>query len=388
MAPKNDHVKIAFIGLKGIPAKWGGIEVYVEELGRRLVERGHDVTVFGSRWFCESGEMKDYNGIHVRPLRSLHFRTTDAFSNAFLATIVVAIEDFDVVSFHGYASYLFVPFVRRLGKITMVTTHGVESGWNNPKYGFFVRGTIRQAFKIGIRQADVVTTVANHLKERINAFFKVDAHLLPSGIPDVNIKPAQIIRQRYGLNGLDYLLFLGRIDPIKRVEWILDLAKNLKGVVKIVIAGGAQDCSTKAYMQNLVRRAGNSLHVIFTGPVFGSVKAELLSNCLIFLAPSKNEGYPITLLEAVAYGRCCVASDIPAHKEIIRDGITGFLFHTSEKKQFIDLAEKLISKQKNFVESIGSKARNTVVEELTWKNTADRFEHLIKRLVHDKREKK
>ena len=85
-----NKVKIAIVGLKGIPAKWGGIEKYVEEVGKRLVKRGHEVTVFGSRWFCQDYSNKTYKGINIRRLPVINLQATDALSNAFLAMIAVA----------------------------------------------------------------------------------------------------------------------------------------------------------------------------------------------------------------------------------------------------------------------------------------------------------
>jgi glycosyltransferase involved in cell wall biosynthesis len=101
-------------------------------------------------------------------------------------------------------------------------------------------------------------------------------------------------------------LFLGRIDPIKRIDWVLDLAGLIDVNIRLVVAGGVQDSKTEAYLRSLKQKADKDPIVIFTGPVAGREKAELFGNCLLFLAPSAGEGLPITVLEAAAYGKCQV----------------------------------------------------------------------------------
>ena len=378
-------MRIAMLGTKGIPAKWGGIEKYIEEVGKLLAQRGHLVSVFGSKWYCADYHQKTYLGMHIHAVPSIHYKATDALTNGFLATLAALRGNYDIINFHGYASYYFIPLVRRSGRIAVVTAHGAESGWDNPKYGLLARKIIKQAFTLGITRADSVTTVAQHLKKTIKKNFHIDARVLPSGLDDVYLEPASLIKKKYNLNGLDYLLFLGRIDPIKRVDWLFDLAGVLREGIKLVIAGSPQDSATDFYFQQLFRKSRGNASIIFTGAVSGVEKAELLSNCLLFLAPSSYEGLPITVLEAVAYGRCCVVSDIPAHSELIEDGRTGFLFPTCDRSAFVRLIRLLISKPKDSITSIGSQAKKRFKRRHNWANTSASYEQLYRGLLDGKR---
>jgi glycosyltransferase involved in cell wall biosynthesis len=367
MSDKNEKkLKIAMLGTKGIPATWGGIEKYVEEIGKRLVKRGHEVMVFGSRWYCKGYEHDSYMGMKLCKIPALQVQALDALSNAFLASIRVLRSDFDIVHFHGYASYYFVPLIRKMGKFTVITTHGVESGWDNPKYGFFARKIIQNAFSVGIRNANVVTTVATHLKLKIKETYNINAIETTSGINETTPKPPRVISENYGLHSFDYLLFLGRIDPIKRVDWLLDLSEILGKNLKIVIAGGVQNSLTEAYLQSIKDKAGHNPQIIFTGPVVDEEKEELLTNCRALLAPSDNEGLPITVLEAIDYGRCCIASDIPAHKEVIEDGVTGFLFSQNDKESFLKKVKDLLGMSKDYLEAIGIEAKRQRKAKFNW----------------------
>jgi glycosyltransferase involved in cell wall biosynthesis len=377
-------MKIAMVGTKGIPAKWGGIEKYIEEIGKRLVERGHEVTVFGSKWFLRDFREKTYLGMRICRLPTVHFQATDALSNAFLATIALIGSDYEIVHFHGFASYYFIPLIKKAKKLTMLTVHAMESNWDNDKYNSLGKSIIKKAFHVGIRNVNCVTTVAEHLKERLEKQYNTKSFLLPSGLDEVHLCKPELIKQKYNLQGSDYILFLGRIDPIKRIDWLLDLPGILNNIC-LVIAGGAQDPPTETYLKSLKQKAAGNSKVIFTGPVFGKEKAELLSNCLLFVAPSENEGLPITVLEAIAYSRCCIASDIQAHSAVLENNITGFLFQKNDKDGFIAMVADVINKSDK-LRHIGKAAHQHAESNFDWDKTAEQTEQLYKKLLDVKPE--
>lgn len=381
-------MKIAMVGTKGIPAKWGGIEKYIEEISLRLVGRGHRVTVYGSRWFCRDLTSHNYKNVRVVQVPSVHVTATDALTNAFWATLFILFERFDVVHFHGYAAYYFVPIVNFFHIPTVITAHGVESGWDNPKYGTFARRILRKAFRTGISNATAVTTVAGHLTQKVKEEFHADAVTIAAGMDRVDLVLPDIIRREYDLQGQDYLLFIGRIDPIKRIHWIVELADILPAELKVVIAGGAQDRLTGVYLDQLKEKAGFSNRIFFTGPVSGQLKGELFSNCLALLAPSEYEGLPITLLEAFSYGKSCIASDISAHREVIRDGENGFLFSSNQKEQFLQLALDLVTKSPGILEQAGQAARRQGGELFNWEKTTEDFERIYRDISHGEKKQK
>lgn len=367
-------MRIAMVGTKGIPAKWGGIEKYVEEIGKRLVQRGHEVTVFASKWYCDGYKENYYEGMRIFRVPAFHFRATDALTNALFSFLTVSVRPFDVVHCHGYASYYFVPLAKSVGKKVIITAHGIESGWENPKYGAVARGIIRKAFRGGIRHADCVTTVAFHLQRRIIEQFGVNPLVTVSGVDKQTVLPPHLIKAKHGLNGGDYLLFLGRIDPIKRVDWLTDLRLSLNNRHKIVIAGGAQDSASTEYLYRLKAKCADNPRYIFTGPVSGQEKDELLSNCVALLSPSKNEGLPVSLLEALSMGKCCIASDIAGHREVIEDGISGFLFDQNDKDAFLAKVNYVLDLPKEETRRIGQTAEGIVSDGYSWEKTTALFE--------------
>jgi glycosyltransferase involved in cell wall biosynthesis len=366
------------IGTKGIPAKWGGIETYIEEVGKRLVQRGHEVTVFASRWYCADYREKTYLGMKIRSVPTLHYQPTDALCNAVLSSILVMKGRYDIVHFHAHGSYYFMPLVKRSGKTVVATVHQTESAWDNPKYGAFGRNFIRNGFIKGLSTADRITTVASHLKNQLQEQFGVSSVITSSGIQVETPVAPEIISEKYGLGDRNYFLFLGRIDPIKRVDWLLDLINFLPEGTKLAIAGGAQDPTTLAYFEGLQEKCTDRLRCVFTGPVQGREKLELLSNCHSFVMASSNEGLPVTLIEAMSFGKCCLVSDIPAHTEIVEDGISGLLFQTGEREALLRQFKQLLAMPASALSHIGATARERVLNRYSWDLTTTVFEKVYR----------
>lgn len=378
-------MKIAMIGTKGIPAKWGGIEKYVEEIGKRLVQRNHHVTVLASNWYCCDYHQDYYKGIKIVRVPALHFQATDALSNALFSSLYCLFQPYDIIHFHNYASYIFIPFLNTIGKKTVLTTHGlVDSQWYNPKYGNFGLSVIRNFGAIGLKRVHVVTTVADIWKIRIKEEFGREAYVLPSGLDKPTPAQPEIIRKKYGLEGNDYILFLGRIDPIKRIDWLINALPE-EEKFRLVIAGGTQDDQTKAYMARLHdMRTRLSSKILFTGPVAGEEKSELLANCRLFVNPSSSEGLPLSILEAMSYERCCIASDISAHKEVVSDGQTGFLFDQNDCASLRDVLTKTFKKDNIELISIGRAAKQQVADKYDWNKTTQLTEQIYRGLIDEK----
>jgi glycosyltransferase involved in cell wall biosynthesis len=379
----NRKIKIAYIGCKGIPAKWGGIEKYIEEVGQRLVDRGHTVTVYGSKWYCADYKQALYKGIRLKQVPTVRFQATDALTNGLSASLATMKNIYDIVHFHGLASYYYIPMVKLTGKITVATTHAMESNWDNVKYNRLGRWVIKKAFETGMKHAHSITTVSKHLKVKIKKEYHRNAILLPAGLDKVKLQEPDIIRKKYGLHGKGYLLFLGRIDPIKRTDWVFHLAQNLDKNINLVIAGGSQDSATENYLNQLKKEAGAYRNIIFTGPVTGKEKAELFSNCLVFLAPSLDEGLPITVLEAIAYGQCCVVSDIPAFTSVIENGVSGFIFPKTSVNKFISTVSNLMNSQQRLM-LVGKEAKRKMIAKFDWDDTTKKTERLYCKLLDRK----
>jgi len=158
--------------------------------------------------------------------------------------------------------------------------------------------------------------------------------------------------------------------------------------IKYVIAGGTQNRETALYYQSLLDKAsGCGNRIIFTGPVEGEEKYELLRKCRIFAVPARDEGLPIALLEAMSYGCICVASDIQAHREVIQDARAGFLFPADDKAHFIRKMLVAMMQPEQELSQMSAGARKMVDGKYSWDHAADRYESIYKDLVNERERK-
>ncbi|MBI2841781.1 MAG: glycosyltransferase family 4 protein [Armatimonadetes bacterium] len=323
-------MKIAILGTKGIPATWGGIERHVEELASRFVRMGHDVTVYCRPYYTTSSD-EFYNGIRIRKLPTIKLKNYDAITHTFLATLHLLNKDYDIVHYHaiGPAGLSIIP--RLLGKKTVATVHGLD--WQREKWGRRARTYLKLSERAVVWFPHATIAVSRFLKDYLEKKYKRPVNYIPSAVSDpVVLKPSAI--RSYGLEGGDYILFVARLVPEKGCHFLIDAFKQLKTDKKLVVAGGSSH--SDRYVNELRETAND--RVVFTGYVYGDELHELYSNAYCYVQPSTIEGMPITLLEAVAYGRCVVASDIPPNLEVVKD--TGVIF---ESKNVEDLRGALQS---------------------------------------------
>jgi glycosyltransferase involved in cell wall biosynthesis len=167
---------------------------------------------------------------------------------------------------------------------------------------------------------------------------------------------------------------MGRLTPEKRVDWLIRSFQEAKkvsappGKLKLVIAGGTS--GTDAYVDELHGLGGGDPGILFTGYVTGREKEELLTNALLFVLPSSLEGHPIALLEAKSFGCCTIASDIPPHREVIKDGVDGFLFRASDQDELTKVLVRLIG-DPGIVERVGKASCAGMKKRPTWTEVED-----------------
>ena len=313
----NQTLNIVMMGHKRIPSREGGIEIVVEELATRMVERGHHVTVLNRRGKHVSGaevkKVDEYKGIQVKTVATIDKKGLAAMSSSFTAAVKAAVSNADVVHIHaeGPAAMCWIP--KLAGKKVVVTVHGLD--WARAKWSGFATKYIKWGEKQAVKHADQIIVLSRGVQEYFRSTYNRDTVFIPNGVNRSEIVPAQMIGEKWELEKDGYVLFLGRIVPEKGLRYLIEAWKGIKTDKKLVIAGGSSD--TKEFMNELKAAVGDG--VIFTGFQQGRVLEELYSNAYIYTLPSDLEGMPLSLLEAMSYGNCCVVSDIPECAEVVED---------------------------------------------------------------------
>jgi glycosyltransferase involved in cell wall biosynthesis len=200
------------------------------------------------------------------------------------------------------------------------------------------------------------------------------AVFIPNGIQFSSTHPLRITKEKYGLSEGRFVLFMGRLVPEKRPDWLiqafLELSQKSEAfrTLKLVVAGGSG--GTDGYVRGLKELARENPDVIFAGYVWGEEKEELLSQALVFVLPSYLEGNPIALLEAKSYGLCCLASDIEPHREMIQPGRNGQLFRSGDKRDFKARLAELVAHPEE-IQKLGKNAREDIRKRKTWEEVVE-----------------
>lgn len=374
---KKNKFNIAMLGQKRIPSREGGVEVVVEELATRMVKNGNNVTCYNRRGHHVSGKeydarkIKEYKGIRIKTVPTINCRGLAAMSSSVFAAIRAAFGKYDVVHFHaeGPCAMLWLP--KLFGKRCIATIHGLDH--MRAKWGKLASTYIMLGEKCAAKHADEIIVLSKGVKDYFKETYNRDTVYIPNGVNRPEIKGTNEIEEKWGLKKDSYILYLGRLVPEKGIKYLVEAFKDVKTDKKLVIAGGSSD--TDEFSDELKEMAGDDERIIFTGFVQGEPLDELYGNAYIYTLPSDLEGMPLSLLEAMSYGNCCLVSDIEECASVVEDKAIVF-----EKSNVEDLRKKLqeACDDNEIVENYKKNAADFICEKYSWDDVVEKTMELYR----------
>lgn len=318
-------MRIAMIGHKRYGSREGGVEVVVTELARRMAALGHEVTCYDrSGVDVVTGDVANccervVDGVRVVPVKTIDKKGLAALSSSYFATLAAIKDRPDVIHYHAEGPCVPLPLAKHAGIRTVATIHGLD--WQRAKWGKLASSYIKMGEKAAANKADGLIVLSKSARSYFKNAYGRTAMFIPNGIEVKQPRGVNHIKEKWGLDKGSYLLYLGRLVPEKRPELLIEAFKKLGTDKRLVIAGGGSD--TSEYEAFLRTAAQGDPRILFTGFVNGAPLEELYSNCLAYVLPSDVEGMPMSLLEAMAHGCCCVTSDIPECVDVLAgNGVT------------------------------------------------------------------
>ena len=331
-------LRVAVFGQKRL-SREGGVEIVVKELCTRMAQQGCQVTCYNRSGHHVSGAEYDdidntnYEGIRQKCVPTIEKKGLAAVSASAFSALYSAFGKYDVVHIHAEGPAFFTWLPKMFGKRVVVTVHGIV--WQREQWqSGFGSKFIRQGEKNAVKYADEIIVLSKGVQNYFKEAYGRETHFIPNGVNRPQIREANLITEKFGLKKDSYILFLGRLVPEKGIRYLVEAFKNVKTDKKLVIAGGSSD--TDSFMEELKELSKGDDRILFTGFVQGAMLDELYSNAYIYTLPSDLEGMPLSLLEAMSYGNCCLVSDIPECAEVVED--KALIFKKSDVK---DLQEKL-----------------------------------------------
>lgn len=376
---RGEAVKIAMFGHKRVPSREGGIEIVVEELSTRMVRDGHEVVCYNRRGHHVSGAQYDataqstYKGVRLKTVPTWERRGLAAVTSSFFAAVCSAIGDYDVVHIHAEGPAFFAWLPKLFGKRIIVTIHGLD--WQREKWreGFGSK-FIRQGEKNAVKYADEIIVLSRGVQKYFEATYSRKTCFIPNGVNRPEYVEPSLITAKFGLTKESYILYLGRLVPEKGLRYLIEAFKKVDTDKKLVIAGGTSD--TDDFANELKSIAQGDDRIIFTGFVQGKMLSELYSNAYVYTLPSDLEGMPLSLLEAMSYGNCCLVSDIPECTEVVENNALVF-----KKSNVGELRAKLqqVCDDPALVHAFQERAADYICNKYNWDTVTKQTEKLYRK---------
>lgn len=362
VAASKEKLRIAFIGGRGVVSKYSGIETYYEEVGKRLAQMGHEVTVYCRTYFTPP--QAERNGMRLVRLPTFRSKHLETLVHTALSTAHALMQRYDVVHYHTLGPALFSFLPRLVGSKTAVTVQGLD--WQRKKWGGVASAVLRLGERASAQLPNGTMVVSQALRQRYQQRHGAGASYVPNGgLLRERSEPQKILE--WGLDPGRYVLFLGRFSPEKGCHLLVEAFEQLDTEVKLVMAGASSYCDE--YSREL--RSHASERILMLDWVSGETLDELLTNAMIFVLPSDMEGLSLALLDAMGASLCVLTSDVPENREVV-DG-AGFTFQSGSSADLTDRLRFLISNPA-VREAAGRTARKRIEEQYQWQKIATDIE--------------
>ena len=357
-----------------MPSTQGGMSRHCEELYSRLAERGHEVTVF-----CQTAGAPTHRGMRLRRIPGVRLPGWERLGYSLLASVRALFGRFDIVHYHSFSSSGFCSLPRLARKKVVVTVHRLE--WQDQKWGRFARAFLKFCEWTAVRSSAVMITVSRNFKADLESRYRKigPVFYVANGVtPPMTVGPE--VLGGLGLTAGAYALTVGRLVPEKGLDLAVDAFATFASdpelaTMQLAVVGGARH--SDEYVAGLEARArGLGAHVRFLGVRTGAELNALYQHAAVFIAPSYHEGQPLTVLEAMSHGRCVVASDIDAHRELIGDA--GALFPVGDSAALASEVRRVLSDD-GLATRLAEAGRHRVLEsdEFQWDHAADETERIM-----------
>jgi glycosyltransferase involved in cell wall biosynthesis len=313
-------MRIAMIGIKAIPARFGGFETAVDELSRGLVRLGHCVRVY-NRSAMATSPATDYEGVELINLPTVKSKNLSTIVHAFLCTLHVLIHRVDVVHYFTTGVTLFAPLPRLFGMKVVCSVDGTD--WQRAKWGRFPRWYLRFSEKLAVLFCQGLISDSKDVMHYYMQSYHAASSCIAYGTCEQRSLQKDVL-DRFQLRSRNYVLFVGRLVPENNVHHLVRAFQKTSTDQKLVIVG--DDPWEKGYVRSL--KSCSDPRIVFTGGVYGEGYAQLQQNAYMFVLPDEVGGTHPALVEAMGYGNCVLVNDTPSNLEVISD--SGFYYHGVE----------------------------------------------------------
>ncbi|WP_029239955.1 MULTISPECIES: DUF1972 domain-containing protein [unclassified Pseudonocardia] len=361
---------ISMIGTRGVPARYGGFETAVEEIGRRLADRGHQVTVY-----CRGRDDASTHHLGMRRvvLPSLRGRSVETLSHTFLSVLhaVRRRHQPDVALVFNAANAPLIIFLKILRIPVAVHVDGLE--WRRAKWGRAGRTYYLLCERFAARMADALIADARGIEDYYRRKYGVGSDFIAYGAPEVEPDRPELL-DPLGLEAGRYHLVVARMEPENHVDVIVDGYTRSGAVLPLVVVGSVP--YETEYNRRVADLAAADERVQLVGAVWDQdLLDQLYANCASYLHGHSVGGTNPSLLRAMGAGAYVVAWDVDFNREIVRDDGSYFGDATAVAERVED-----VEAAPDRVEEQGRAGKKHVLATYAWEAVTEDYEALARRL--------
>ncbi|MBM3784892.1 MAG: glycosyltransferase family 1 protein [Acidobacteria bacterium] len=358
-------MRIAILGTRGIPARYGGFETFAEELARRLVERGHDVTVYCRERHSEPS----YLGVRLKTLPTIRHKYTDTLAHTAISMFHATLAGYDVVLCCNAANAIFCWWPRPFGTPVALNVDGLErlrKKWNRAAKAWY-----RLSEWLATFCATEAVSDAKAIQDYYLAEYGCETTFIPYGAETTKTQTTETLHS-LGLAVGEYFLYVSRWEPENNALLVRAAFEEIATTKKLALIGDAPYAD--AYIAKV--RDTNNPRIVMPGYVFGQGYKELGSHCFAYIHATEVGGTHPALIEAMGRGALVLYLETKENAEVA--GGCGIPFTESTLPAAIAEALRMPAGERA---ALSARAVARVEERYSWDAVTSQYEALFQRLT-------
>jgi glycosyltransferase involved in cell wall biosynthesis len=361
---------IAILGIRGIPANYGGFETFAEELAPRLVARGHSVTVYCRPHYVPR-TLTSHKGVRLVHVPTVRHKYLDTVVHTGLSTAHAFGVRYDVVLLCNAANAVFSGLPRLAGTRVVLNVDGIER--KRRKWNALGRAWYLGSERLATWWPDAIVTDAEVIEAYYRERYGARSTFIPYGCT-VGRTAGRAALDRFGLEPDAYYLYVSRLEPENNALAVIQAFEQTKLERRLVVVGDAPYAGE--YIRSLHEAAGP--RVILTGGVYGEGYRELQCHARAYVQATEVGGTHPALVEAMGFGNCVVAHDVPENREVLGDA--GLFFDAARPDTLAALFERM-EVDETLVTTCRARALSRAGARYSWDRVTDQYDALFAELT-------
>lgn len=361
-------MRIAILGTRGIPARYGGFETFAEELSRRLVERGHEVTVY-----CRERHPEPrYLGVRLAYLPTIRHKYFDTLAHTFLSTLHLLIHRVDVALYCNAANAVFTWMPRVAGIPVALNVDGLER--KRKKWNVLARGWYRISERLATLFPTATVSDAEKIAEYYLERYAKRTYFISYGAETGKV-PDDIQLRSLGLEPGRYFFYVSRFEPENNPLLVREAFERSSATMKLALVGDAP------YAHDYISRVRQTSdpRVVIPGAIYGDGYKQLGSHCFAYIHATEVGGTHPALIEAMGRGALVLYLETPENTEVAGGAAIPFQHGTLTEK--IESVLRMSEEERN---TWRRRAYERVAERYSWDAVTTAYEQLLRTLIMKK----